>query len=66
MDEVNRGHIRAEERLYELKALQDPGTRREYLDLARTLNGYGEVVFPHCATDSRKDGHVIPSIGKII
>lgn len=31
----------------------------QYLDIARHLAGYGEVVFPHCACDARKDGHVI-------
>jgi hypothetical protein len=26
------------------------------------MEGYGSVVFPHCACDSRKDGRVIPII----
>uniref|UniRef100_A0A1L8DW67 Putative sorting nexin-27 n=1 Tax=Nyssomyia neivai TaxID=330878 RepID=A0A1L8DW67_9DIPT len=63
VDEVNRGNIRANGRLYELKALQDSKRAPEYLALARTLPGYGDVVFPHCACDSRKDGHVVPSVG---
>jgi hypothetical protein len=63
VDEVNRGNIRAEGRLYELKALQDSEKSDEYLTLARTLPGYGDIVFPHCACDSRKEGHVIPTIG---
>lgn len=25
--------------------------------------GYGDVVFPHCSCDSRKEGHVIASAG---
>jgi sorting nexin-27 len=62
IDEVNRGNIRAELRLYELKALQE-GKASEYLALARTLQGYGDIVFPHCACDSRKEGHVIAAIG---
>lgn len=64
IDEVNRGNIRADGRLYELKALQDAKKASEYLTLARTLPGYGDVVFPHCACDSRKEGHVIPAIGE--
>lgn len=32
--------------------------------MARTLPGYGEVVFPHCACDSRKYGRVILSVGE--
>ncbi|XP_071449829.1 sorting nexin-27 [Hetaerina americana] len=63
VDDVNRGHIRADDRLYQLKALQDAARKHEYLQLARELDGYGEVVFPHCACDSRKDGHVVASIG---
>ncbi|ENN77999.1 hypothetical protein D910_03336 [Dendroctonus ponderosae] len=63
VDEVNRGYINAGERLYQLKALQDNTRAAEYLKLARELPGYGEIVFPHCSCDSRKDGHVILSIG---
>lgn len=60
---MNRGCIHAGERLYQLKALQDNTRATEYLKLARELPGYGEVVFPHCACDSRKGGHVIVAIG---
>lgn len=35
----------------------------QYLKLIRELAGYGEVVFPHCGCDSRKEGHVITCIG---
>ncbi|XP_070506055.1 sorting nexin-27 [Chironomus tepperi] len=62
IDDVNRGNIRADLRLYELKALQE-GKQSEYLSLARTLPGYGDIVFPHCACDSRKEGHVVAAIG---
>lgn len=34
----------------------------QYLDVARTLEGYGTVVFPHCACDARRSGHIIASI----
>ncbi|XP_046814156.1 sorting nexin-27 isoform X1 [Vespa velutina] len=63
VDEVNRGHISAGERLYQLKALQDASRKHEYLKLARELSGYGDIVFPHCACDSRKEGHVVAAIG---
>jgi sorting nexin-27 len=62
VDEVNRGNIKADGRLYELKALQE-GKPIEYLELARTLVGYGDIFFPHCVCDSRKEGHVIAAIG---
>lgn len=64
VEEVNRNNIRTEERLYELKALQDAKKASEYLALARTLQGYGDVVFPHCPCDSRKEGHVLPAVGE--
>ena len=35
----------------------------QYLKLVRSLDGYAEISFPHCACDSRKDGHVIAVIG---
>nr|CAD7193834.1 unnamed protein product [Timema douglasi] len=63
VDEVNRGHIHAEDRLYQLKAQQDSSRKHEYLRLARELAGYGAVVFPHCSCDSRKEGHVVASVG---
>lgn len=64
MEEVNRNNTRADGRLYELKALQDAKKASEYLGLCRILPGYANVVFPHCACDSRKEGHVIPSVGE--
>ncbi|KAJ1521893.1 hypothetical protein ONE63_002230 [Megalurothrips usitatus] len=63
VEDVNRGHVRALDRLYQLKALQDSARKNEYLRLARELPGYGEVVFPHCACDSRKEGHVVAAVG---
>lgn len=27
------------------------------------MSGYGDIVFPHCACDSRKEGHVIAAVG---
>lgn len=35
----------------------------QYLKLARELSGYGDIVFPHCPCDSRKEGHVVPAVG---
>lgn len=35
----------------------------QYLKLARTLEGYGELTFPHCACDARKEGHVMVIVG---
>ncbi|XP_017771627.1 PREDICTED: sorting nexin-27 isoform X2 [Nicrophorus vespilloides] len=63
VDEVNRGCIHAGERLYQLKAQQDQTRAADYLSLARELSGYGDVVFPHCSCDSRKDGHVVLGVG---
>jgi len=62
VQEVNRGHIKTEDKLYQLKPLQSPDKMTDYLHCVRGMEGYGGVVFPHCATDSRKDGHVIPIV----
>ena len=35
----------------------------QYLKIVRHLDGYGEITFPHCPCDSRKDGHVIAVVG---
>ncbi|KAL5004681.1 hypothetical protein ScPMuIL_018137 [Solemya velum] len=59
VDDVNRGLIKTEDKLYELKSLQEAGKKLEYLKIVRHLDGYGELSFPHCPCDSRKDGHVI-------
>lgn len=64
VEAVERNHILASDKLYQLKALQESGKKLEYLTMARTLPGYGEVVFPHCACDSRKYGRVILSVGE--
>ncbi len=62
IEEVNRGQINTEDKLYQLKALQEANKKHEYLNALRRMEGYGSVVFPHCACDSRKDGHVIPIV----
>ncbi|NIG58513.1 Sorting nexin-27 [Pontoporia blainvillei] len=33
-----------------------------YLNMLRTCEGYNEIIFPHCACDSRRKGHVITAI----
>lgn len=35
----------------------------QYLKSVRKLPGYGEISFPHCKCDARKDGFVIVSVG---
>ncbi|WAR00625.1 SNX27-like protein [Mya arenaria] len=64
VEDVNRGVISTEENLYELKSLQDAGKKIEYVKMARNLEGYCDVRFPHCPCDSRKDGHVIAIINR--
>lgn len=59
IEDVNHGLVNPGKRLYELKALQDCSKRKEYLKMVRELPGYGELIFPHCLCDARKNGHVI-------
>ena len=35
----------------------------QYLKTVRHLEGYSEIMFPHCGCDSRRDGHVMAIIG---
>ncbi|XP_003745088.1 sorting nexin-27 [Galendromus occidentalis] len=66
VDDVNKGQIKPGNQLYQLKALQDSEARKdEYLALARSLDGYSEISFPHCNCDARKEGHVVASVGKV-
>lgn len=39
------------------------GRKEEYLKLARSLEDYGSVRFPHCECDAHKSGHIIVSFG---
>lgn len=63
IDDVNKGQVKPGSKLYELKALQDSSRKSEYLSLVRLLDGYGEISFPHCACDARKEGHVVATVG---
>ncbi|RUS90045.1 hypothetical protein EGW08_002232 [Elysia chlorotica] len=63
VDDANKGVIKAEDKLYELKALKEAENAMEYLKTVRHLEGYSEIMFPHCACDSRRDGHVMAIIG---
>ncbi|TKR93963.1 hypothetical protein L596_008321 [Steinernema carpocapsae] len=60
--DVNSGLILADEKLYQLKALQSEDRADQYLSLVRKLKGYSTVRFPHCQCDSRKNGHVALSV----
>jgi sorting nexin-27 len=43
----------------DLKFLKENHRYLEYLKKVSQLEGYGQVVFPHCACSSRKSGHVV-------
>ena len=48
----------------ELKRTQHKTTQKEFLKVIQSCPGYNMVSFPHCACDSRKDGHVILSLSQ--
>lgn len=62
VEDINKGQIKPRNKLYELKALQDWNKRGEYLKLARTLEDYSAIQFPHCECRIFRDGHVVPVI----
>lgn len=62
VEDINKGQIKSRNKLYELKALQDWNKRVEYLKLARTLEDYSAIQFPHCDCRVFRDGHVVPVV----
>ncbi|XP_064031969.1 sorting nexin-27 isoform X2 [Pogoniulus pusillus] len=62
VDDVKKGYIKAEEKSYQLQKLCEQRKMVMYLNLLRTCEGYNEVIFPHCACDSRRKGHVVSAV----
>ena len=62
VEDVNRGAVVTKDRLHQLKSLQDSSRMADYLACVREMSGYGGIMFPHCASDARKEGHVVPII----
>lgn len=64
VEDVNRGVCVAGARLYQLKALQEVRRAADYLALARTLPGYGDIAFPPARTDSRATPALAVTVGE--
>jgi len=62
VEDVNRGFVATKDRLHQLKSLQDSSKMTDYLACVREMDGYGGIVFPHCGSDARKEGHVVPVV----
>ncbi|XP_023830617.1 sorting nexin-27a [Salvelinus sp. IW2-2015] len=62
LDDVKKGFIKTEDNSYQLTKLAEQRKMAMYLSLLRSCEGYNEVMFPHCACDSRRKGHVITAI----
>ncbi|XP_035386739.1 sorting nexin-27b isoform X4 [Electrophorus electricus] len=62
LDDVKKGLIKVEEKSYQLQKLAEQRKISMYLNMVRTCEGYNEIVFPHCACDSRRKGHVVTAI----
>lgn len=60
LEDVERGHINTPEN-YEIDVnfFKDNNRYMDYLKHVHKFDGYGEIVFPHCPCDSRKNGHII-------
>ncbi|XP_028416491.1 sorting nexin-27-like [Dendronephthya gigantea] len=61
VDDVRTLKIKSDEKFKKLEEYKSLGKKAEYLKLARSLQDYGCVRFPHCECDARKKGHVIVS-----
>jgi len=64
-DQVRLGNIQLGENAFQLKHLQDQGDFPAFLRSVRNYQGYNTIIFPHCLCDSRKDGHVMPSVSHL-
>ncbi|KAL2771769.1 sorting nexin-27 isoform 2, partial [Daubentonia madagascariensis] len=62
VDDVKKGYIKAEEKSYQLQKLYEQRKMVMYLNMLRTCEGYNEIIFPHCACDSRRKGHVVTAV----
>ncbi|KAK6471394.1 sorting nexin-27-like isoform X1 [Huso huso] len=61
MEDVKKGHIKAEEKAYQLQKLAEQ--KKMGMILFKTSPPeINEILFPHCACDSRRKGHVITAI----
>ncbi|XP_057303396.1 sorting nexin-27-like [Hydractinia symbiolongicarpus] len=59
IDDIRKGLVLPGDQIQNIKELKSSNNIKEFLDVARTLVGYGTVKFPHCKCDARKEGHVI-------
>lgn len=63
--DIDRGVLKIADR--ELKLLlcnhQTSRNINDFLSLAQTIPGFGDVYFPFCRTDAKKNGMVIPQVG---
>ncbi|KFD58724.1 hypothetical protein M514_00417 [Trichuris suis] len=62
VNDVNSGHVCADGKMHELKALQDVQRKEEYLNLVRSFPGYAVVSFPPCPSDWHGNSHAIVSV----
>ncbi|XP_048117335.1 sorting nexin-27b isoform X1 [Alosa alosa] len=62
MEDVKKGSIKVGEKSYQLQKLAEQKKINIYLSMLSTCEGYNEIVFPHCACDSRRKGHVLTAI----
>ncbi|CAL1611089.1 unnamed protein product [Knipowitschia caucasica] len=62
VEDVTKGFIKAEQKLYQLQKLEEQQKMSMYLNFLRDCEGYNEIMFPHCPCDSRRKGHVITAV----
>ncbi|XP_051901802.1 sorting nexin-27-like [Pristis pectinata] len=62
VEDVKQGSIKPGEKTYQLQRLAEQRKMIMYLNVVRSCEGYNEIIFPHCACDSRRRGHVITAI----
>lgn len=62
-EDISKGIIKVRSsKLTQLNNMKEAKRIDEYLKEVTCSDNYGEIVFPHCSCDSRKDGHVIARV----
>lgn len=63
VEDLERGIIRIPDNFeIDINFLRENHRYLDFLKHVHKFGGYGELVFPHCPCDSRKNGHVIATL----
>eukprot|EP00111_Clytia_hemisphaerica_P016047 TCONS_00047490-protein len=62
VEDIRQGRVKPGDKIQQVKELKASNNKVKFLEVVRTLEGYCQIIFPHCQCDARRDGHVILAI----